>query len=227
MSDYSIKDLIDTLSSKSGLYGLFANPAFGSTTLSMQIARSVADTSGGTAIFFSLELPKEYLWERMRSIGLSLEHFVIVDALCPTAQMIEDTIKNTENVRIVVIDYLELLEQGIIQKLRDIAKQYTVPMLVCGRLGRNSGDFDPNHRPELFTARALHESPYGSRDLAHLRDFDFLALLHRDHDCDRGTGAAHRYNISNTTELIIKIHRFGRLGSIFFEWDEQRKCFDI
>ena len=63
--------------------------------------------------------------------------------------------------------------------------------------------------------------------LVRLQQFDFLALLHRDHDCDRGIGTAHRYNISNTTELIIKVHPRGKVGSIFIEWDEQRKCFDI
>ncbi|MCH5299027.1 MAG: hypothetical protein J1E96_04615 [Ruminococcus sp.] len=227
MNNYSIKDLIGTISSHSGLYGLFANPGFGTTTLSMQIARSVADMSGGTAIIFTMELPKEQWCKRIQDIGLLADRLLVVDEFCPTDQMIEDTIKNTENVRLVVIDYLELLDESISQKLRGIAKQCSIPIFVCGKLARNSGDFDPNNRPELLTIGSMFESPFGSRQLVRFKDFDFLSLLHRDHDCERGIGIAHRYNISNTTELIIKDHPRGKVGSIFIEWDEQRKCFDI
>ena len=224
IKDYSTKYLIDMLSSQSGLYGLFANPGFGATTFSMQIARAVVDITGGTAIAFSLDLSKEQWCTRMRSIGLSLDRFFVEDYPCPTDQMIEETIKNTENVRIVVIDYLELLDENIWEKLSDIAKQYAIPILICGHLSRNSGDFDPNHRPELYSVKALFEPPFKSRWRA---QFAFLALLHRNHDCDRGIGTAHHYNISNKTELIVKHNEFGQLGSLFFEWDEQKKCFKI
>jgi hypothetical protein len=40
-------------------------------------------------------------------------------------------------------------------------------------------------------------------------DFDIIALLHRKHDCDRGIGLAHRYNVADKTEIIMKVNRFG------------------
>lgn len=206
MSDHNMKNLIDTLSSRSGLYGVFANPEFGTTTLLMQIARIAVDNNNsGRAIIFFLELSKEMWYKRMLSIGLSVDRIVVVDNPCPTEQIIKDTIESTENARLIVIDFLELLDPNTSQKLRDIAEQYSIPIFVCGKLARNSGDFDPNNRPELITALALFESPFSSKKLVHLKEFDFLALLHRDHDCDRNIGIARRYNISNVSLSVRAI----------------------
>lgn len=223
MKDYNMKDITSTISKHSGLYGVFANTSFGTTTLSMQIAGSVVDISDGTAIVFSLELSKEQWHKRMLSIGLPLYSLTVIDEPLLTDQIIENTIKNISNTKLVVIDYLELLTSDTSQQLRSIAKKYSIPILVCGKLSRNSGDFDSDKRPDLISAYALH----GARQLVCLQDFDFLALLHREHDCDRGIGTAHRYNISNTTELIIKVNRFGEIGSVFFHWNEQQNRFDI
>jgi len=223
MKDYNMKDIISTISKHSGLYGVFANPSFGKTTLLMQIARSVVDISGGTAIMFSLEMSKEHWCKRMLSIGLSLDGMAVIDEFKLTVQIIENAIKNTPDTKLVVIDYLQLLSSDASNKLRSIAEKYSIPILVCGLLARNSGDFDPDRRPELISAYSL----YGLREMIGLWELKFLALLHRKHDCDRNIGTANYYNISNKTELIIKINRFGKLGSVFFEWDEQKKCFDI
>lgn len=53
-TNYDMKDLINTISTKSGLFGVFANHGFGSTTLLMQIASAVADINKGTVIVFLL-----------------------------------------------------------------------------------------------------------------------------------------------------------------------------
>ena len=55
--------------------------------------------------------------------------------------------------------------------------------------------------------------------------YDFLALIHRKHKCDRNIGVAHRYDIQNETELIIKRSWDWKLGSSFIEWDDKEHRF--
>lgn len=223
MQDYGIKDLINTISTQSGVFGIFANPGFGTTTLLMQISASIVDKTNDTVVVFSMGLSKEHWYQRMLGKRLSTDGVEVIDSVGLSGDDIESAIKNFKNTRLVIIDYLQLLENGVCQKLPRISEKYSVPILLCGKLGRNSGDFDENKTPELISV-FYYQSP---RCFLPLEQYDFLALLHRKHDCDRGIGFAHRYNISNTTELIIKINRFGEVGRIFFEWDDKRKCFDI
>ena len=118
-----------------------------------------------------------------------------------------------------------MVDPDVPEELVQISKKYSIPILISGHLSRNSGDYDLNKRPELYSVLSIRRELH--RVFLHLCCYDFFALLHREHDCDRGIGTAHRYNIKNVTELIVKRNRFGNLNSIFFEWNEQRKCFDI
>ena len=230
-TNYDMKDLINTISTKSGLFGVFANYGFGSTTLLMQIASAVADINKGTVIVFSPEWRKERWYGRMQSIGLSTENFVVIDDFSLKRETIKTAINNTKNVKLILIDYIEVVDPDVPDELVQISKKYSIPILISGHLCRHSGDYDLNKRPELYSVpsitirRELPTSPH--RVFLYLCCYDFFALLHREHDCDRGIGTAHRYNIKNVTELIVKRNHFGNLNSIFFEWNEQRKCFDI
>ena len=226
---FDMKDLINTISTKSGIFGVFANYGFGSTTLLMQIAGAVADINKGTVIVFSPEWLKEHWYERMQSIGLFTENFVVIDDFSPKIETIKSAINNTKNVKLILIDYLELLDPGVPEELVQISEKYSMPILISGHLRRDSGDYDPNKRPELYSVPSIrNELPTSPHHVfLHLCRYDFFALLHREHDCDRGIGTAHRYNIKNTTELIVKKNRFGNLNSIFFEWNEQKKCFEL
>lgn len=223
---FDMKDLINTISTKAGLFGVFANYGFGSTTLLMQIASAVADINKGTVIVFSPEL---WWSERMQSIGLSTENFVVIDEFFPKRETIKTAIDNTKNVKLILIDYLELLDPDVPEELVQISEKCSIPILISGHLHRDSGDYDLNKRPELYSVpsirRELPTSPH--HVFLHLCRYDFFALLHREHDCDRGIGTAHRYNIKNATELIVKRNCFGNLNSIFFEWNEQKKCFEL
>ena len=226
---FDMKDLINTISTKSGLFGVFANHGFGSTTLLMQIARAVANINKGSVIVFSPEWLKEHWYERMQSIGLSTEKFVVIDDFSPKIETIKTAINNTKDVKLILIDYLELLDPEVPEELVEISKMYSLPILIGGHLARDSGDYDLNKRPELYSVPSIkHELPTSPHHVyLHLCCYDFFALLHREHDCDRGIGTAYRYNIKNTTELIVKRNCFGNLNSIFFEWNEQRKCFEL
>lgn len=161
----------------------------------------------------------------MQSIGLSTENFVVIDDFSLKRETIKTAINNTKNVKLILIDYIEVVDPDVPEELVQISKKYSIPILISGHLCRNSGDYDLNKRPELYSVPSIRRELH--LVFLHLCCYDFFALLHREHDCDRGIGTAHRYNIKNVTELIVKRNRFGNLNSIFFEWNEQRKCFDI
>ena len=205
---YDIEKISHLIANHHGLFGVFANPGFGTTTLLLQLTHQSTKQKGGTAVFFSLEASKEYLLNRMSHIGLSIENIIIDDTPSPPLRYITDVIENTESLSLIVIDYLQLLDENVAGKLKNISQKYCIPILIGGHLPRNSGDFDSKHRPDMYCLTFIKQHDY-----LHMRDYDMLLLLHRDHDLERGIGTVNRYNISNECELIMKINRFGELDN--------------
>lgn len=217
----AIETITSIVANNTGIFGIFANPGFGTTTLLMQIGSEMRKVKSGTTIVFSLELGKEQWLERMQRLGLSTNHIIINDEPKPSTEMIVRTIEETPSVNLLIIDYLHLLNIETARGLRNISDKFSIPILIDGPLPRDSGDYHPENRPSLFVV-----SPYRYPDKGmNISDFDFVALLHRKHDCDRGVGTARRYNIDNKSEFIIEINRFGDNGSLFAEWDEKARLF--
>ncbi len=221
--DCSMDSLIHLLSTESGVFGLFSNPGFGTTTFSIQISEKVTNSINKTVAVFSLELSEEQWLRRMESMGLSTDRVCIYDCPLPTVEYIKESINNTKNIGLVVIDYLELLDASVAREIPNLSKTYSLPIFLCGKLSRDSGDFDPFHRPEIYSVHSIRESHLK----LNLYDYDYFALLHRGHDCDRGIGTAMRYNVSDKAEVIVKVNAFGKVGSFLVEWDTKKKCFDI
>ena len=55
----AIETITNIVSNNTGIFGIFANPGFGTTTLLMQIGSEMRKVKSGTTIVFSLELGKE------------------------------------------------------------------------------------------------------------------------------------------------------------------------
>ena len=218
---YSFNTILDRLAQAWGLYGVFANPGFGTTSLMMQITDEMNKRRGGTAIVVSIELSEEQWRYRMQKADLSEDRIIISDEYMPTNEHIERLIEQIKNVSVVCVDYFELLDQAVQESLRELAKKYKIPIVVCGKLTRDSGDYDPELRPELYSVALFRDANKVNKVLL----FDFLALMHRKHKCDRGIGTARRYDVSNETELIIKRNFHGELGSTYMEWDEDKLKF--
>lgn len=218
---YSFNTILDRLAQAWGLYGVFANPGFGTTSLMMQITDEMNKRRGGTAIVVSIELSEEQWRYRMQKADLSEDRIIISDEYMPTKEHIERLIEQIKNVSVVCVDYFELLDQAVQESLRELAKKYKIPIVVCGKLTRDSGDYDPELRPELYSVALFRDANKVNKVLL----FDFLALMHRKHKCDRGIGTARRYDVSNETELIIKRNFHGELGSTYMEWDEDKLKF--
>ena len=199
----AIKTITNIVVNNTGIFGIFANPGF------------------GTTIIFSLEHSKEQWLERMQLLGLSTNHIIINDEPKPSAEMIIQTIKETPSVNLLIIDYFILLETETSRALKDISEEFSISIVVGGHLSRDSGDYHPEKRPGLFAIAPVC-SPHKTMNIS---DFDFVALLHRKHDCYRNIGVARRSNIDNKSEFIIEINRFGDKGSLFAEWDEKARLF--
>jgi len=218
---YPFSAIIDKLAQGWGLYGVFANPGFGTTALMMQIADEMNKRKDGTAIVVSIELSEEQWRYRMRKADLSGDRVIITDEYMPTKEHIERLIEQVKNVSVVCVDYFELLDRVVQESLREMAEKHKLPIVVCGKLTRDAGDYDPELRPELYSVALFRDAYKANKVLL----FDFLALMHRKHKCDRNIGTARRYDVSNETELIIKRNLHGELGSTYMEWDEDKLKF--
>ena len=202
----SLQFVIDSMSGSIGLYGLFSPPGFGKTSLMMYFAHTLS-VSGFKCLVFSLELSRERWLERMHKLRMNTDHIVIDDTVGLDINRIRKVICE-EKPQMVLVDYLGLLDDecAALVGLKNIAHESSTSVLASADLGRSSGDRDPfNRRPELYDLTYLR-SGKGTIDELHkaIDSMDLILFLHRHHDCERGIGYAHRYNLSNAAELIIK-----------------------
>lgn len=218
--------ILDTMSNNYGLAGIFANPGFGTTTLMMQIIDEINKRKDGIAVVMSNEFLKEDWINRMKRMNLSTERVVVYDKAYVTHSDIFNALsvnRGNEKVSMVCVDYIDLMQKESICELREIADRFKVLILVNGKLTRDSGDYDPEHRPDMYTISAFRNHMHGNGNQAF--DYKFLALLHRKHKCERGIGTADRYDIHNETELIVKRNWDWNLGSSFIKWDNNKHMF--
>ena len=137
------------------LIEVFANPNFGTTSLRMKLVNEINKEKEGVSIIISLEVSEEHWKQRMLSMGLSIENIVVLDDPCITIEAIESSIKEFQQINVIVIDYLGLMDKEVAEQIKNVSKKYALPIVVLGFLARNSGDFDPRHRPELYSVSSL------------------------------------------------------------------------
>ena len=217
--------ILDLMSHNYGLAGIFSNPGFGKTTLMMQIIDEINKRKDGTAIVMSNESLSKQRWiEQMQRLNLSTERIFIDNTPLISHQNIYNHLIafcNTKKnkISIVCVDSLELLDSEGIRELRKIADKFKVMILVNGKLMNDSGDFSPDLRPEMYSIGVFRNQ------IQYAYEYNFLALLHRKHKCERNIGVARRFDIQNETELIIKRNWDWNLGSAFIEWDDDIRKF--
>ena len=219
--------ILDLMSCNYGLAGIFANPGFGKTTLMMQIIDEINKRKEGIAIIMSNEsYSKEHWTAQMQRRNLSTERIFIDDTSLISHgniynQLITHCNIKKKKISVVCIDSLELLDPASIRELRKIADEFKVLILVNGMLTRDSGDYAPDLRPEMYSIGVFRNQ------IQHACEYNFLALMHRNHKCERNIGVARRYDIQNETELIIKSSWDCNLGSSFIEWDDDSYKFSF
>lgn len=238
---------------KGDLIIIGARPAMGKTTFAQNLAYNIASINNKGVLFFSMEMAKNEIVDRMisavsgvdnwgmRTGNLSDEEFQrIGDAMDEMDEIpiyIDDTSSMTiielrnkarramhdHDIGIVIIDYLQLIQGGerykgqrvqevteISRGLKILARELNIPVIALAQLSRNvTGRDDP--RPVLSD---LRES--GSIE----QDADLVMFLHRVDYYKKP-----EEEDTNITELIIRKHRHGAIGTIELYFDGARSRF--
>ena len=218
---------------------LAARPAVGKSTLGLDIARHASIHLGQTSVIFSLEMGRSEIamrmisaeaqvalnnirsgsmsddeWSRvaMRTSQISQAPLFIDDS--PNLSLMEirakaRRLKQRHNLKLIVIDYLQLMTSGkrvenrqqevseFSRNLKLLAKELEVPIIAISQLNR-SPEQRADKKPMLSD---LRES--GSIE----QDADMVILLHRDDLYDS-------QNRSGEADLIVAKHRNGPTRTI-------------
>ncbi len=247
---FDLDDLTSGLQN-SELIIIAARPSVGKTALAMNIAEHVAVDEGKAVLFVSLEQSRIELVERLlcsrarmdshrlRSGRISSDDIrrlqQAADQMMGAPLFIDDTpgrnmlqitatarrLKRQHDLRLVVIDYLQLIEPDnlrdsrqeqiarISRRLKMLARDLQIPVIALSQLNR-SLELREGHRPRLAD---LRES--GSIE----QDADVVLLLHRPelYDQEAEPGLA---------EVIVAKQRNGPTGTVKLSFLKQYTRFE-
>jgi len=234
-----------------------ARPAVGKSTLGLDIARHAAIKDGNAAVIFSLEMSRSEITMRMLSaearvslnsirsgqmndsewqsiakcMGEISEAPLFIDD-SPNLSLMEirakaRRLKQRHNLKLIVIDYLQLMTSGkrvesrqqevseFSRNLKLLAKELEIPVIAISQLNRSS-EQRADKKPMLSD---LRES--GSIE----QDADVVILLHRDelYDAQVRPGEAdmnvvkHRNGQTRTLQVAAQLHfaRFADMAAPF------------
>ena len=222
-----------------------ARPSMGKTAFVLNIAHHVALKEQVPVVIFSLEMGREQLVTRMMAVDsmveakglktgdISDEGWVKLiksaDELANVNLFIDDNasitmpelrtkcrkLKQTENIGLIIIDYLQLMSSSekvesrqlfiseVSRSLKALARELNVPVIALSQLNR-AVDSRPDHRPVLAD---LRES--GAIE----QDADVVMFIYRDEyyhpDTTEKPGVA---------EIIVAKQRNGATGPIELAW---------
>ncbi|MDO5633408.1 MAG: replicative DNA helicase [Micrococcus sp.] len=217
-----------------------ARPAVGKSTLALDFARSAAIHHNMTTVIFSLEMSKNEIAMKMLSAEATLsmtdlkKGSIRDDQWAKIARVVSDLnekplyvddspnltmmeirakcrrLKQKHNLKMVVLDYLQLMSSGkkvesrqqevaeFSRALKLLAKELDVPVIALSQLNRGS-EQRTDKRPQVSD---LRES--GSIE----QDADMVILLHREDVYDKESPRA------GLADLIVAKHRGGPTKTI-------------
>ena len=238
---------------KGDLVVVGARPAMGKTTFAQNLAYNIASINKRGVLFFSMEMSKNEIVERMisdvadvdnwniRTGNLSDEEFSRItdaaDEIDSLPLYIDDTSSMTvaelrnkarraahdHDIGVIILDYLQLITGSdrysgnrvqelteISRGLKILARELDIPVVALAQLSRNvTGREDP--RPVLSDIRDS-----GSIE----QDADVVMFLHRvDYYKKKDE------EDTNITELILRKHRHGAIGTIELYFDGKKSRF--
>ncbi|KGM13448.1 replicative DNA helicase [Cellulomonas bogoriensis] len=219
---------------------LAARPAMGKSTLALDVARSASIKNGMTSVIFSLEMSRNEITMRMLSaearvplqnmrkgtmrdedwqklaatMGKISEAPLFIDD-SPNMSLMEirakcRRLKQRHDLKLVVIDYLQLMTSGkrvesrqqevseFSRALKLLAKELEVPVIAVSQLNRGA-EQRTDKRPQMSD---LRES--GSIE----QDADIVILLHRDDAYEKESPRA------GEADVIVAKHRNGPTDTI-------------
>ena len=218
-------------------------PGMGKSSFAVNIAEHVAINDNRTAAIFNLEMPREQIvnriicsqalvdshkirtgtltgedWEKIGEVvnKVALAPLYIDDTASLTVSQIRAKcrrLKQTRNLQLIVIDYLQLMQSGgrsdnrqqeiseISRSLKILAKELNVPVIALSQLSRAS-ESRSDKRPMLSD---LRES--GAIE----QDADMVMFLYRDEYYNKDTE-------NRLAECIIAKNRNGETGMFNLGW---------
>jgi len=232
---------------------LAARPAVGKSTLGLDFARSAAVHHGLTTVFFSLEMSRSEITQRLISAesGVFLQKLRHGDVseiewaavarrlgdIKSAPLFIDDSpnlalmeirakcrrLKQRNDLKLVVIDYLQLMSSGkrvesrqqevseFSRALKLLAKELNVPVVAISQLNR-SAEQRADKKPQMSD---LRES--GSLE----QDADLVILLHRPEKKDEES----QHDPRGEAHLIVAKHRNGPTADIAVAFQGHRARF--
>ncbi|ASV76234.1 Replicative DNA helicase [Thermogutta terrifontis] len=236
---------------------LAARPSMGKTALATNIAEHVSVDAGLTTLFVSLEMSRLELIQRMlcsrgkinghkfrsgflsaedreklvRAAGeLSRGKLLIDDSPSRTVTEIAAVarrLKRREGLRLIVIDYLQLIEPDnpkdprqeqvakITRRLKTLARELKIPILCLAQLNRQT-EVVKDNRPRLSH---LRES--GAIE----QDADVVMFVHREEYYHTREEAQAR-GLCGLAEVIVAKQRNGPVGDVKLVWREEFTRFE-
>lgn len=226
------------------LYIIGGRPSMGKTSFVTNIATYNTFKENNHVLFFSLQYIKKNFDERWISslcgvpidgfkIGFSNKEFetvnskgkeipesksenLIIDDTSITIESIKKRSLSEQNVKLIIIDYLQLMESEksftdrrseldyILRKLKQLAKKMDIPIIIVSTLTRECEN-RVNKRPMLTDLR----------DTGSIEDIaDVVMFVYRDEYYYKNTELEDK----NIAEIIIAKNSMGRVGTIKLAW---------
>lgn len=203
----------------SKLVAIAARPSMGKTIFALNIADYAISKTNKAVAFFSLEMSKDQLINRMINLGLNSYSQLIIDdspGLSPSElYSVCKHHKSTSKLDIVIIDYLQLMQgntsstierpqevASIVCSLKKIADDLQLTIILLSGLCREA-ETRADRRPILCD---LDNSSCPA-------DYPDIALfLYRDDYYNKNS------KCPDITELIVAKNNFGNTGTIFLNW---------
>ncbi len=219
-----------------------ARPGVGKTSFTMNIATKASKIIGKTVCVFSLEMTAEQLVMRMISSEARVNNTVFrsgklqpddwqqvayaVNSLSECDVLIDDTpgmsvtmmksrLRRVKNLGLVVIDYLQLMQEEtrtdnraqavgeISRGIKLMAKEFGVPVLTCAQLNR-----------------AVESRKEGVPQLSDLRDSGSI-----EQDADSVMFLHKNENEPNKVQVVVAKNRHGATGTIELGWTPEFTSF--
>ena len=236
---------------KSDLIILGARPGMGKTSFALNIARNVAVNKGKTVCFFSLEMTRDQLaqrmlsseagikseklrtgeldadeWTRLAQAGdtLSAAEIYFDETSSITVREMKAKLKRMKKVDLVVIDYLGLMRSArqIDNRVQEISEITRNLKIMAKELKVPIIACAQLSRGTEQKGKSHRPALSDLRDSGSIeQDADIVLFLYRDTYYDGEKAQDEDMSDPNSSECIVAKNRHGETGTIKMHWDGQ------